>query len=127
MPVVSVNWIEATWLVLNVVTLFLTVYALVDARADERAVRALNGEAREIVTEGNVRRETFRVILQVQLLFVALPGLFSDREATLNPIVLVLMSIPVVLLLATIFDARDRMLLARTIETARNRRAGDPK
>jgi hypothetical protein len=111
-PPISVNAVEALWIGLNAVTALLTVFALLDARADAAAVKALNGRAKEIVARGNVRREWFRLIIQFLLLGVALPGLFTAREVSLNLVVIVLMSIPAILLLQSILDAMERHRLA---------------
>ena len=107
----SVNLVEFTWITLNVVTLFLTVTAFFDARADRTAVRLLNGKARELAASGIVRREALRIVVQAILLGVALPGLFSDRETSFNPVVLGLMCVPVLLLISSFLDARDRKAL----------------
>ena len=104
----TVSVIEFVWVIVNVVTLAFTVTALFDARADRTAVRLLNGKARELAATGIVRREVIRVVVQVLLLSVALPSLFSDRQTQLSPALAVLMTVPVFLLLASFWDARDR-------------------
>jgi hypothetical protein len=83
-----VNPVELTWVMLNTVTLVFTLTALFDARADRAAVRLLNGRARELAASGIVRRELIRVMVQVMLLAVALPGLFTpDRNKALTVMV----------------------------------------
>jgi hypothetical protein len=107
-----INLVEFTWVMLNTVTLIFTITALFDARTDREAVRLLNGRARELAASGIVRRELIRVMVQVLLLTVALPGLFTeDRNTGLNPIVVVLMAVPVLLLLSSFLDARERKAL----------------
>jgi hypothetical protein len=103
-----IDGIEFTWVTLNTVTLVFTITALFDARADRAAVRLLNGKARELAATGIVRREAIRVVVQILLLSIAIPGLFSDRATTLNPVTVVLMAVPVLLLLASFWDARER-------------------
>jgi hypothetical protein len=105
---VSIQPIEAVYLVIILAALFLTFSALVDARADSAAVRLLNGKARELAAAGNVRREVLRIVVLLLLLVIALPGLFSDTEVRLTAPVLALIAIPLVLLHSTILDARDR-------------------
>lgn len=104
----SINPVEAVWTLLNFSTFLLTLSALVDARADQRAVKLLNGHARELAAAGIVRREFLRLVMQVLLLAVVIPGLFADGDTPVNYIVVILMSIPVLLLLSSLLDARDR-------------------
>jgi hypothetical protein len=109
--VFSVDYVEALWVILNLVTAALTLSALVDARADRSAVRLLNGHARDLAANGIVRREAIRLVVQVLLLAIAVPGLFSDAPRPLTPGLVMLMAIPVLLLLSSFFDARDRKAL----------------
>lgn len=104
----SMNVVEAVWISLNLITLILTLVLLIDARADRTAVRLLNGKARELAATGTVRRESFRVTVQALLLGVAVPGLFSDREAQLTPSVVMLIAVPAVLLVSSFLDYIDR-------------------
>jgi hypothetical protein len=105
---VSIDAIEAIWIALNLSTFVLTAAALLDALADKRAVVALNGHARELIATGVVRRESLRLVVQGFLLAIIVPGLFDDRPTPLNFFVVILMAIPVVLLLSSVLDARDR-------------------
>lgn len=107
--------IEVAWILINITAVVLTVYALRDARVTQEAVIALNGKARELVAQQNVRREWLRLIVQVCLLVIVIPGLFNDRPVPLSPIVIDLMAIPVILLLSTVLDLRDRRRLLRYI------------
>jgi hypothetical protein len=109
--VFSVDYVEALWVILNLVTAALTLSALVDARADRSAVRLLNGHARDLAANGIVRREAIRLVVQVLLLAIAVPGLFSDAPRPLTPGLVMLMAIPILLLLSSFFDARDRKAL----------------
>lgn len=104
----SVGPVEAVWLLVNLVTLILTLVAFVDARADRLTVTLLNGKARELAAQGIVRREGFRIIVQVLLLSIAIPGLFVDRDIQLTPILAALIAVPLVLLVSSFLDARDR-------------------
>ena len=105
--------VEWFWLGVNLVTLALTSLAWEDARRNRDAVRLLNGRAREIAAGGDVRRETFRVV--VQLLFLAMlvtsGAVTSDRESSLTPFLLNLLAIPVVLCVASFLDAIERRRL----------------
>ena len=111
----SIDPIEAFWVLVNTVTAILTVIALIDARQTEVAVRELNGRAREIVAHGNVRREWFRLLVQLLLLMLAAPGLFVDRPIPLSPPILTLITIPIVLLISTLLDYRERRKLVQIV------------
>lgn len=113
--------VELAWVLINGAALILTVLALIDARADARTVRALNGRAREIVTAGNVRREGLRVVAQILLLTLGVPALLSERNVGLSPFVLQLIALALVMLLSTALDARDRTLLTGTVVNGRRR------
>jgi hypothetical protein len=104
----SIGPVEAAWFALNLATLVYTLAALDDARANQKAVRLLNGHAREFATAGVVRREVFRVIVQALLLALAVPSLFDATEARFNPFVLIFIGIAVTLFLASFTDAGDR-------------------
>ena len=107
----SVGPLEAIWIVLNLITFALTVSALVDARADREAVKLLNGHARELAASGIVRREWIRLAVQTLLLTVAIPGVFIERDIVLSVPIGALMVVPVLLLLSSFLDARDRKAL----------------
>jgi len=107
----SVGPLEALWIVTNLTTFALTLSALVDARADREAVKLLNGHARELAASGIVRREWIRLIVQMLLLAVAIPGVVSDREIVLTLPIAALMAVPCLLLLSSFLDARDRKAL----------------
>ena len=108
---IYVSPVEWFWIGVNVVTLALTSIAHADAMANRDAVRLLNGKAREIAAGGDVRRERFRIVLQVLLLGLVIPSLLNDRDITLNPFLLNLLAIPVVLCISSIADARERRAL----------------
>ena len=103
----TISPLTFAWLALNLVTLALTVAALIEARADREAVRALNGRARELVAAGQVRRETFRTAVQGLLLAAVFPSLLARPELGIIAIG-ALMTVPVLLLIASLTDARDR-------------------
>ena len=104
----SVSLVEALWVAITLSTFVLTFGAFLDARADRTAVRLLNGNARELAASGIVRREAIRTVVQAFLLALAVPGLFSARDTPVSFGVVVLMVVAVLLLLASLFDARDR-------------------
>src|SRR6186713_3166098 len=111
MPEISVGPIELIWITLNTVTLVLTVTAYFDARADRRAVRLLNGKARELAATGIVRSEGLRILKQVILLGIALPSLFSDREVPFNYFIAGLMALSLLLLYQSLAATRLRKAL----------------
>jgi len=113
--IVSVNAVEAVWLTASGLGFLLTAYALFDAFGQREIVRRLNGRAAELAAATNVRREFIRLAVQALLLFVVLPGLFSDRETPLTPIVAALIAVPVLLLVNTIVDLRDRRRLVGVV------------
>lgn len=102
--------IETVWIVINLVTLFLTAVAFVEARADQLVIKNLNGKAREMVSQGITRREGLRVVVQLLLLLAVVPTVF--KATSFGWVTLfALMSVPVVLLLASVLDARGRRAL----------------
>jgi len=111
----AVDVIEAAWIVLNLTAFIVTVVALREARKDRRAVLAYNGRARELAAWGNVRRELFRAVIQLLLLLLVLPGLYSDRAVTLTLGVVILMSIAALLLIATVWDYFERRTLTHLL------------
>jgi hypothetical protein len=112
---IHVGPIETAYIGLNLVTLALTINALLEAYRDRRAVKVLNGRAREVAAHGSVRRERFRVILQALLLLLAVPSVLSEREVTLTPFVAVLMLMSLLLLLSSYMDARERRYLTALV------------
>jgi hypothetical protein len=113
--VVSVEPLEAVYVVINLTAFLLTLSALVDARADSQAVKLLNGQARELAAAGNVRREALRIVVLLLLLSIVVPGLHVDREIPLSPLVVALMGIPLVLLASTVFDSKDRRAMTAVV------------
>lgn len=103
---ISIDAIEAFYILVNTVTVVLTVAALFNARADRAALN--DGPIRTIIANGNVRREWIRLGVQLLLLSIAIPAILSARETQLSPIVLVLLAIPLLLMMSSIFDQRDR-------------------
>lgn len=126
---IHVNAVEAVWIASNLLGVVFTIAALGDAWADEKAIRALNGRARELVGRGNIRREAFRLAVQVILLVVVVPGLFSDREINLSLPVAALMAVPFVILASSVLDWGERRRLARMLDAdiaTERRRRDDP-
>lgn len=117
MPPVDISPIEAFWIGVNGFACLFTTLALIDAWADRQAIRALNGRAREIAANGNVRRELLRLVVQNILLLLVVPGIFSDQQVPLNFFVVMLIAIPVVLLISTVADLRDRKRLLAIISS----------
>lgn len=110
-----VDDVEAAWITLNAATLLLTAVALIEAERDRRAVRILNGRARELATAGAVRREVFRLAVQACFIATAVPGLFVDRDLTIVGPVAFLMTAAVLILASSIFDARERRVIDREL------------
>lgn len=112
----NVSPLEFLWILVNTVTLAYVVIALSDARADRETVRLMNGKARELAAEGNVRREILRIVKVLLLMGVAIPGLFfADGEVRPDifrvlPVV-DLMALALLLLFQSYIDARDRKRL----------------
>ena len=104
----SVQPFEALYIVIILTAFLLTISAVIDARADRAAVRLLNGHARELAAEGNIRREQLRLVILAFLFVIVIPGLFDDSEIPISPLIIALLGIPVVLLISTVFDAKDR-------------------
>ena len=121
MTIFHVGALEAIYITINLACLGLTMFALSEAIHDYRAVKKLNGKAREIASRGDIRREGFRIVVNVLFLSIALPAALSDRETTLSHVVVVLMAVPLVLLASSYFDLRERRRLITLIarETAR--------
>src|SRR5678815_3066421 len=107
--------LEAVWILLNTAAVLLTGQALLEARVNQKSVHALNGHAREIVADGIVRREFIRLAIQVILLLLVVPGIFSSRPTPLSPFVLALMAIAILLLISSLFDAAERKRLFLTV------------
>lgn len=103
----AIALLEVIWIIVNATTLLLTVGALADARADQSAVKLLNGSARELAARGIVRREWFRLAVQALLLSFVLPVLFPAQIAR-GSFTGILLAIALVLLASTLLDARDR-------------------
>jgi hypothetical protein len=109
-----VDPLEALWFVVNLSTLALTLVALRGAWRDLAIARgdaSDRHELREITARGNVRREALRLVVQLLLLSVVVPALFTDRPVTLSPPIIALILVPAVLLASTIFDARERTVI----------------
>ena len=111
---VSVDPLEGLWLLVNLVALIVTGLAMIEALRDLAVARTdseAQHEARELTAFGNVRREGLRIVVQLLLLSLVIPGLLSDRPIPITPFVVVFIAIPVVLLVSTVFDARERVKL----------------
>lgn len=110
----NIDLIEFAWIAINSVTFILTVVAIVEARADETAVKLLNGHARELAARGIVRREWVRLYVQFVFLAIATPSLFTEageRTPLSYGVISLLMSAALALLYSTVRDRRDRQLM----------------
>jgi hypothetical protein len=98
-PSLYVNAIEAIWITLNSLALLLTILALLDAWHDVRVAAGVDRRrARVVQARANV-----------------LPRIFVDGETPLTFGIVVVMLIPVVLLISSAFDMRDRNRLASLV------------
>lgn len=109
---------EGFYVAVNVTAVVLTLFALYDAIVSRRVVRTLNGRAREIVADATVRREWFRLAVQLLLLSLAVPAVLKPGDTPLSFAVVCLLLIPVLLLASSIFDARDRRRVIHIIAAA---------
>ncbi len=119
----NINWLEATWLVICGVGTLVTLHLLIDALRERVEYRRTKNDtarrrARNLVLDGNVRRDSLRLVVQLCLLSVVFPSLlrpgepdlgFSDDVLFAHTVaVLAIMVAPIVLLISSLFDARDR-------------------
>lgn len=111
-----VDPVEGLWLGVNAVTVIVTAFSLWDALRARAIVHRLNGRAREIVANQNVRREIERLIKALLLASVIVPSLFSDRPIVLTWPIFALIAVPVVMMFGAIADAFTRRRLIRMAE-----------
>jgi hypothetical protein len=104
--------VEAVWIAITLTGVIATTASVVDAIGDRRAIKALNGHAREIVGNGNVRRESVRLAVSSILLALSVFTIFDDREIPLTPFVALLIAIPLLLTINSILDASERRKLS---------------
>ena len=114
-PPISINAVEALWISVNGITAVLTVLALLDAWHDLRVANPDRRRARILAARGNVRRELFRTVVQFLLLSATVPGIFTPGEIQLSVPIACLIAVPIVLLLSSALDARDRNSLATMV------------
>jgi len=107
----NVNYIEGFWLLTNLIAAVVTFFALLDARRDKAAIRLINGASRTLIAKGNVRREVFRMMIQVLLLVAVVPGLFVDNPPVLSVPVVAVVTVTVLLLINSVLDTVDRNAL----------------
>lgn len=112
MSATDVALLRVVWIAVNLATLALTGYALFEAIGDYRVVKRLNGKARDIAAWGDIRRESFRIVVNLLLLSLAAPVI---------PPLVVLMAVPLVMLTSSFMDLRERRRLLHLIarETVR--------
>jgi Na+/melibiose symporter-like transporter len=126
--VLHVNMVEAVWLLICLVGIFTTIMLLIDSMGERETVKDLsNGRQalRLFIVRGNIRRESFRLFMQAVLLLAVLPSALrpGDFDFAFDPLsrdpervvataitvaVLSLMMAPLMLLLTSYFDYRDR-------------------
>lgn len=107
----SIDLIEFAWITINLITFVLTVVAIADAKANQAAVKLLNGYARELAAAGALRREWVRLFVQFVFLGIAVPSMFTvnpERTPAQYIAIGLLMAAALVLLLNTVKDRRDR-------------------
>lgn len=127
----SVNIVEAVWLLICLTGVVATTILLLDSLDERELVHTLlNGrrKVREVIVRGNIRREAMRLLKQVLLTAAVVPSLFRSGETSLvfdlstaesslataiTITILCLMSIPILLLATSIADKRDRTVLRK--------------
>jgi hypothetical protein len=72
------------WLTVNAATLVMSAFAIQSANHDAKAVKALNGAAREAAVEGARQQEYIRFLKAALLLAVSLVPLFDGRKDTIQ-------------------------------------------
>lgn len=110
-----VDFLEAVWFLVTAAALLQTTLSLIDARRDLVVVTGDLDEGRdvrELTARGNVRREVMRIVMELLLLSIVLPGLFIDRPISLSLPLVALMLIPIALLIQVRLDGRLRGRLA---------------
>lgn len=113
---IMLNPIEALWITINLATAILTVAALVEARRDWAALKRFNGSTRGVVARANIRAEWIRLAIQVAMLVVVIPAVFSDRELELTLPLLIFLTVPVLLLVNTLNARRVRDVIGDKLE-----------
>ncbi len=110
-----VHPVEVIWIVINLTTVFVTVWALREAYLDYLMVKRLNGKAREIATLGDMRRAGERIIKAVLLTVAAVPTLFIDNNPSMVGPIGFLTLVPLVMLYGSVADVRERRRLVALI------------
>lgn len=103
--------IELFWISVNVLGLSLTLWALLDAQRNVNAVRSMNGAIVGVAARGNLFREQIRLVIQVIFVVIGLLAATDARATTLTLPVLLLMAVPVLLVISSLSEARDRRLI----------------
>ena len=110
-PAIDINLIEGIWVATSLSGAVVTGFAIVDAWGDRAAVKLLNGPIRRRIAHGALRRELFRLVVQILLLTVAIPAIFTPGDVPLSLPIIALMGIPITLLVQTLLDYNDRHAL----------------
>lgn len=117
---ISASPVVLVWLAINAVTLVLALAALRSALRDRAEAESANGSrwglARRLAARGDVRRERFRVVIQLALMSVAIPPLLAGRDVQWSWGVVMLMVVPVLLFLKSAMDAQERRRVVQLLE-----------
>lgn len=105
-----IDTLEAIWIVSNSIALGITFLSLLDAY-ESLGLALAAGTARQLIAHGNVRREWFRLIVQGLLISIVIPGIFTDRPTPLSVFVVILLSVPILLMVSSALDYRERKKL----------------
>lgn len=105
--------IVTIWTLTASIGTLIAVWNTWDAWLDLRALGPLRN-GRRLIARGWVRRELFRVFIQVSWAFIGFLALPTASDEV-TPIVLLLLSTNVAVAANTILDARDRIVLRRVI------------
>lgn len=106
--------VEGAWISVNLVSLVVTGYALIDAVKDFLNVRRLNGQSLRTASLHSIRREALRVSKVVALIILSVPALRAPGDTNLSPLVLALFYIALALLLNSLLDVIERRSLNRS-------------
>lgn len=113
----TVNPVEAAWLLINLFAAFVTFLNLIDAYQGWRAV-AGTSPAWRVQARANVRREVVSLVIVAGLLVIVLPSLTRPGDVELSLLLLVFMAVPVGMALNSYLDARTRRTLAALVAEA---------
>ena len=98
------------WVLINASTLIISFMSWQSARQDHAAVKALNGQAREVAASGAVTQEAIRCTKAALLLSVSVAPMLDGRYATiqLTPGIVFLMCVAALILAGAYVSRKTR-------------------